>query len=217
MPPYPNRSHVPPPAHTETYMYVQTRTHLFRPLTAGTHAAHAHSSPTHTYAHPIRGERQVIWEVGAQDPSPLSCSVGLGAVDPVPSSGSHLVPATHAVAEASGTSAALGCTLEWHFELVPASALSCARSAEPGRALGEAEPLGAAGPLSQPSSSFYRQVGVCGAAVAPGPPAVLTVGRLWGGACSPPGVGGQASLERFTQTPVRGRFCVKTRRDCNQI
>lgn len=59
---------------------------------------------------------------------------------------------------------------------------------------------GAAGPLSQPSSSFSRQVGVRGAAVALGPLAVLTVGRLWGRACSPPAVGGQASLERFTQT-----------------
>ena len=62
----------PTPAHTETYMSVQTRAHLFRPLSRHS-PAH-----THTHTHPSRGERQVIWEVGAQDPSPLSCSWALG-------------------------------------------------------------------------------------------------------------------------------------------
>lgn len=46
---------------------------------------------TGTRTHTQSGERQAIWDVGAQDPAPLSCSVGLGAVDPAPSSGSPLV------------------------------------------------------------------------------------------------------------------------------
>lgn len=188
--------HMCPPAHTETYVCKLGHTYLDH--SAGT--AHAHSSHTRTHAHPVRGERQGIWEVGAHAPSPLSCSVGLGAVDPGSSSGSHRAPATHAVAEASGTFTALGCTPEWHFELLPASAVSCARSTEPERALGEAEPLGAAGPLSQPSSSFSRQVGVHGAAGAPGPLAVLTVGRLQGG-------GLQAPRSRRAQSDSHRHVC----------
>lgn len=41
-----------------------------------------------------------------------------------------------------------GCTLDWHSELVPASALSCARSTEPGRARGRQSLWGGRAPLA---------------------------------------------------------------------
>lgn len=106
-----------------------------------------------------------------------------------------------AVAEASGTFTALGVLSSGTLNSASVCCGLCS-APKPGT-LEEAEPLAAAGPLSQPSSSFSRQVGVHGSCRGTGPRCGPSAGGSRAGGCRPPGVGELSGSHRH----VRGEGC----------